>query len=105
MPPPAARQARARRANGPRSLIHEIWEEHRPIFKAVIGDSLGFLLVLTALLGSFWAIRVTEQAGYPKAWLRYMEAAHFWAYFSFFLMFLIDLGIKLFLILFRGGRS
>jgi len=84
-----------------RHFIIEIWQENRPIFKAVLSDVLLFVFVLAALLTCFVLLELIARAGYPQERIQTLESLHYWAYLTAFSMFLLDLLWKLILYLFR----
>jgi hypothetical protein len=84
-----------------RHFIIEIWQENRPIFKAVLSDVLLFVFVLVALVGCFVLLELISRAGYPRDRVQVLESLHYWAYLTAFAMFLMNLLWKLLVYLFR----
>ncbi len=82
-----------------RNFFVEIWEENREVFKALVADTLLFLVAFAVLLVVFLGFRGLERAGYPPQRIATFETLHYWVYHGVLVIFLADLIVKLFVFL------
>jgi hypothetical protein len=81
-----------------RSLLIEIWTEHREVLKALITDVLLFVFVLGILTCVHQFVQILP---YPPERKRTIDAIHFFAYVIVLMMFAFDLVLTLALHTFR----
>ena len=72
--------------------FHEdVWEDVRPIVRAIVGDVLIFLIVLVALALSYLALRLLALVGYLPSRLEVLETLHYYAYLLVLVLLFFDL--------------
>jgi len=82
-------------------LRGELWRGYRDIFVAILADFVTFMLVLLALAGVRLLLSLLAKAGFASSDLLILERLHFWAYYVVFVIFSVDLVLKLVIGLFR----
>jgi hypothetical protein len=77
-----------------------MWEDSREIVKAILVDVVLWLLALGALFVAYLILREMEKAGYPRDKSARIEEVHYWGYLAVYVLFAVDLIVKLFIFLF-----
>jgi uncharacterized RDD family membrane protein YckC len=78
-----------------RTFLGEVRNEVKPVAVALCADICLFLILLTALVVAFIALRLLAALGYLAERVAILESVHYWAYLAVFVMFLIDLILKI----------
>jgi hypothetical protein len=78
----------------------KLWPPIEPVVLILLRDIILFFIVLAALLVGFAGIAGLKAFGMPEDRLQILETAHFWAYTTVEIMFLLDMVLKTFLQIF-----
>jgi hypothetical protein len=85
-----------------RFIFVEIWDENRPIFKAILTDTLAFVSVIGVLSLVYVILQKTP---YPSERKEIFETVHYYGYLIISVMFVVDLVLQLAGMMFRRGKN
>ena len=75
-------------------FLTELWTEIRPSVTALLGDLALFIVWLGALTLVFAGLRGLSALGYRQERIDLLETLHYYAYLPVYVLFLLDLILK-----------
>jgi hypothetical protein len=82
-----------------------VWQAYWKLARLLFVDCLLFLTVLSVLLIGFFALKLLQVTGYPTEYVEFFEKIHVVAYGALFVIFVIDLFMKVVAAIFGEDRA
>lgn len=83
------------------SLAKKVWTDIEPAVRAIVGDTIVFLVILASLALVFVGLGWLAGLGYDATRIERFEAMHYWGSFSVLAVFLLSFVIRMALLALR----
>jgi hypothetical protein len=80
-----------------RSFWQKRWENIEPVVGALVEDALVMIFFIVVLTAVYLALGLLAQLGYAPQRIEMFETIHYYAYLAVFVLFMIDLVLRILL--------